>query len=101
MVAIMTHHHQYAPMVEEVQECYIPSIDETVQVTTARARPILFGGDQLTVARARGAQKAKANATSPSERLDGLVPMVEDWHAKVVLLGVSSVISANCTLINL
>ena len=78
-------------MVEEVQECYVPSIDQTVQVTKARARPVLIGGDQLTVARARGAQKAKANATSPLGRLDGLVPMVEDWHAKVVLLGVSSI----------
>ena len=89
MVAIMAHLHQYAPLVEETQDCYVASIDQTVKVTRARACPILIGGDQLTVARARGAQKAKTNAFSPSDRLEGLVPMVEDWHAKVVILSVS------------
>lgn len=89
MVAIMAHLHQYAPLVEENQDYYVSSIDKTVKVTRARARPILIGGDQLTVARARGAQKATANALSPSDRLEGLVPMVEDWHAKVTLLSVS------------
>ena len=57
-------------------------------MTTARARLILIGGDQLTVARARGAQKAKVNSVSSSNRFDGLLPMVEDWHAKVVVLKV-------------
>ena len=89
MVAIMAHLHQYVPLVEETRDCHVASIDQTVKVTTARANPILIGGDQLTAARARGAQKAKANALSPSDRLEGLVPMVEDWHAKVVLLSVS------------
>ena len=84
----MNHLHQYSPLSETTELHYIPSIDKTVEVTSARGRPILFGGDQLTVARARGAQKAKVNSTSPSSRLEGLVPMIEDWHSKVVLLKV-------------
>ena len=44
----------------------------------------LFGGDQLTVARAIGAKSEDGVA-----RLQGLIPVVEDWHAKVCLLGVS------------
>ena len=88
MVAIMAHLHQYAPMVESVEEVHVTSIDKTVQVTSACARPILVGGDQLTAARARGAQKAKVNALTPRSRLEGLVPMVEDWHTKVTLLTV-------------
>ena len=40
MVAIMTHLHQYVPMVEKVQDSYVPSIAQTVQVTSARARPM-------------------------------------------------------------
>ena len=89
MVAIMAHFHQYSPMVEHVEEVHVASIDRTVQVTTALVRPIFVGGDQLTAARARGAQKAKANALTPRSRLEGLVPMVEDWHTKVTLLTVS------------
>ena len=28
------------------------------------------------------------NADTPQARLEGLVPMVEDWHTKTCLLGV-------------
>ena len=87
MVAIMAHPHQYAPVVEQV-EVHIASIDKTVQVTTARTCHILVGSDQLTAARARGAQKANVNSLTPSSKLEGLVPMVEDWHTKVTLLTV-------------
>ena len=89
MVSIMDHLHQYVPMVEKTDFRYVPSINTTVEVTTAKVKPILFGGDQLTVARAKGAQKAKVNSVSPSNRFDGLVPMIEDWHTKVILLKVS------------
>ena len=55
---------------------------------SAHVCPIFVGGDQLTAARARGAQKAKVNALTPKSRLEGLVPAVEDWHTKVTLLTV-------------
>ena len=41
----------------------------------------LFGGDQLTACRCRGAQSARINDDDTAERLIGLVPVVEDWHA--------------------
>ena len=47
-----------------------------------------FGGDQLTKARARGAKKTRMNSTSAEQRLDGLIPCVEDWHTKLVLIEV-------------
>ena len=51
---------------------------------------VFLGGDQLIAARARCSKKQHmGNATSPQERLEVLVPMVEDWHAKGCLLGVS------------
>ena len=93
MVAIMAHLHQYAPIVEHVEPVHVASIDKTVQVTTARVHPILVGGDQLTAARARGAKKAKVNALTPTRRLEGLLPMVEDWHTKVTLLTVGYTIT--------
>ena len=51
---------------------------------------ILFGGDQLTVARARGSQRIQVNSESQADRLQGLVPVAEDWHTKVTLLEVGA-----------
>ena len=65
MVEIMTHLHKYVPFIEHSEDYHIPSIDKTVQVPKASLHPILVGGDQLTVARARGAKKVKVNVDSP------------------------------------
>lgn len=43
----------------------------------------------MTVARARGSKRIRSNAERGKERLEGLAPAIEDWHAKVCLLGVS------------
>ena len=48
-------------------------------------QPVLLGGDHLTAARARGANKTK---DAPTSRLEGLVPVAEDWHTKVIFLEV-------------
>ena len=88
MVEIMAHLHQYVPAVEYKSTVFIPSTGETVEVQNATMCKVLLGGDQLTVARARGAQKAKLNSTSPLTRLSGLIPCAEDWHTKLNLLGV-------------
>lgn len=47
------------------------------------------GGDQLTAARGRGSKRIRSNSTRGKDRLEGLEPIIEDWHAKVCLLGVS------------
>lgn len=85
----MSEFQKYVPIVEVVRDVYVPSVDRTVQVTNALAHSILFSGDQKTAARGRGAQKAKIKAVSPIRRLDGLIPVAADWHAKVILLHVS------------
>ena len=89
MVQIMSNLHEYVPKVEYTEDCFISSIGETVQVPGAFLHPILIGGDQLTAARGRGAKKAKVNEDSPTSRLEGLIPVAEDWHTKVTLLQVS------------
>ena len=86
MVDIMTHLDKYVPVVEYVQQGQIPNSDKTVPVKQATMHRILFGGDQLTAARARSARRAKANSDSPLTRLEGLVPCAEDWHARLNLL---------------
>lgn len=49
---------------------------------------LLFGGDQLTVERAHGSKKCRSNEIRGLDRLEGLIPVVEDWHAKVIFLKV-------------
>lgn len=56
------------------------------------------GGDQLTAARVRGSQRVRSNSQRGIHRLEGLVPVIEDWHAKGCLLSVST---CNTTIINL
>ena len=49
---------------------------------------LLLGGDQLTVACARGAQAMRASHDRPSDRLEGIIPVVEDWHSWMTLMRV-------------
>lgn len=46
------------------------------------------GGDQMTVSRVRGMRRIRSNSARGKDRLEGLYPMVEDWHAKVIFLEV-------------
>ena len=49
---------------------------------------VLLGGDQLTVARAKGAQAMMASHDRPSDHLEGIIPIVEDWHSRMTLMRV-------------
>lgn len=93
MVDIMSHLHQYVPTVDRAPDMPSTQYKPSECVNFHR---ILVGGDQLTAARARSAKKHMANALTPAGRLEGLVPMAEDWHTKAALLGVSS----ECLLLN-
>lgn len=88
MLKIMQHFHQYVPLVEETRKVYIPSIDKFADISLAHFHKLLIGGDQLTAARARNVKKHRLNSSSPSARLDGLIPCVEDWHTQTILLEV-------------
>lgn len=80
--------HRYVPA-KRYQECFtIEDTEEVLQIPKAAINPILFGGDQLTAARARGAKYAKVNSFDPCQRFDGLIPIAEDWHTKLNFLGV-------------
>ena len=50
---------------------------------------LLFGGDQLTAKRARAGVRIRNNSVNSADRLEGLLPVAEDWHEKVVFLEVS------------
>ena len=58
----------------------IPDSDSTedrVYVTTS------VGGDCLSVTRAHGAQYFRRTSELAVHRLDGFLPVTEDWHAKL------------------
>ncbi|XP_061188680.1 uncharacterized protein LOC133196845 [Saccostrea echinata] len=42
--------------------------------------PMFFGGDRLTDERVNGAQYAMKNGDSPTERLEGFISKIEDFH---------------------
>ena len=44
---------------------------------------ILLGGDQLTVVRVRGRQSARKNMNNGRGRLEGSIPVIEDWHTNM------------------
>lgn len=94
----MIHAHKYVPYKTVATEERLPNADETVAEAESQLYRLLFGGDQLTVARANGAKKTRKNSTSPCKRLEGLIPCIEDWHAKVVLLEVCLSFFLHCCL---
>jgi len=60
---------------------------------------ILFGGDQLTVSRSRGAQSIRYHDDDSEERLDGMIPVTEDWHARLTLMRVIIITIAHVKII--
>ena len=88
MIEIMTHFHQYVPLVEDFKPVYIADVDETVNVPEATMHKLLLGGDQLTVVRARSAMKNRMNSPSLTKCLAGFIPIVEDWHTQAILMEV-------------
>ena len=63
----------------------------TAKYTKDTFHRILFGGDQLTTAQAIGSQQIRQNSNRAKERLEGVIPVTEDWHAKKCLLSVSDI----------
>ena len=66
MIEIMENFHQYVP---------------TKSVGSSRE----IGGDHLTCARARSAKHHRQDSATAVERMEGLLPVVEDWHTKMCL----------------
>lgn len=90
MVAIMEKLQYYIPHKRKTTSVPVPGkADEHESVHHDSFHHILFGGDQLTKVRAEGSQRIRANSHEGLDRLEGVIPVVEDWHAKQCLAGVS------------
>ena len=84
MGQIMEILHKYVPCQQSTDEIELAS----GQMLSTKFLHILMGGDQLTVSRMQSVHGGLENSNCPRERLEGLVPVVEDWHAKVIFLKV-------------
>lgn len=74
----------YVPSAPTTNRIHLES-GETLEHPDARLHQLLFVGDQLTVARARGAKALRASHDTNKDRLMGLLPAVADWHTRVIL----------------
>lgn len=68
---------------------YIPRNNSALEFDATQFHSILFGGDQLTVARMRGTQVLRTTEETAVKRLQGLLPVVEDWHTCMTFLNVT------------
>ena len=89
IVEILDELQKYAPSEPHTIEVPIPNTPEVMFLKEIAFHHLLFGGDQLTAKRARTGVRIRNNSVNSADRLEGLLPVVEDWHAKVVFLEVS------------
>ena len=88
MCSILKSLHQYVPKRSYKLTYHLPEQDFVC--TEESHHRILLGGDQLTTCRCRGAQSARCHEDESTERFDGLIPVTEDWHARMTLMRVST-----------
>ena len=99
MVLIMEKLHTYVPTVSTPIELECPKSDEPTTMIKDDFHYILKGRDQLTVARARSSKRVRSNSLHPLDKLEGLIPVCEDWHAKGCLI--SGSLHAHVTILEL
>ena len=87
MCHIMEKLHKYVPTITQERTVNLPN-GETFKCDDTKMWELLMGGDQLTVARCRGAAAIRSSHVSSTDRLEGLVPVVEDWHSRMTFLKV-------------
>ena len=93
-----------ADIIEDLSQ-YVPVHDSTVSadiqgssynIDDSKPVKVLFFGDQLTVARARGAALLRDDDKTPLNRLEGFVPAIADWHARMCLMQVVNLMLIIC-----
>lgn len=97
MCDIMDKIHEYVPSKHVTESFSLFEGEADVEIDEEFFHQILLGGDQLTVARARGSIAARLDHLTRRERLEGILPVIEDWHAKQCLLKVWTMLCDACS----
>ena len=89
--------HKYVPVEQSSTTVMVNGTEHIVE--REKLYPICFGGDQLSAAHYQGSIVIRCNSMTPSKRLEGLIPIFEDWHTEVTLLkvGLHTCIACTCT----
>ena len=87
MSQILTKYMELVPTLPAEGHHVLPN-RSVIDFDDTRFFSILFGGDQLTVARIRGAQSLRDTHDKAIHRLEGVLPVIEDWHTRMTLLKV-------------
>ena len=82
MICVLDKLMEYVPSHTSVDHINDPDNGETVDLISHEFHRIMCGGDQLTAERIRGCKRTKSNSTTAKERLEGLEPVMEDWHRR-------------------
>lgn len=98
MAQIMEELQKYTPKLEREEPTEVGG--KSVVLDKSSMLPLLLGGDQLTAARARGALSIRASHDRSEDRLEGLIPVVEDWHARLTFAKVSIYIQVSLGVIH-
>ena len=79
----MSELHQYVPPTERTTTCSVSTEGEETQeeMLDVKCHHVLFAGDQFTVKRAHSARAQRNNSEDAKGRLQGFVPVAQDWHA--------------------
>lgn len=85
MTTILHHMQKYVPCMT-IQKTWDMEPFEQTDYKFVRT---LVGGDQLSAAHARNCVRVQENSENNFDKLSGLLPVVEDWHAKVCFMEVS------------
>ena len=74
-------------ILQELHDKYVPIHIYTEDDTEHKEilEKVFFGGDQLTEERSRNAIYARSDGDDSYEKLEGLIPKVEDWHCIRIL----------------
>ena len=89
MADILEGFHKYVPNHASEGNIVLPD-GHTRNVDNTWFHKLLVGGDQLTVARVRGATALRSAHSKSIHRLAGVTPVVEDWHARMTLMKVNT-----------
>ena len=76
MSKIMDHYMKYVPTIETKINLDLPNGDSMVL------------DDQVTAVRMRSTQALRDSHDNAIDRLEGLIPIVEDWHTRLTLMKV-------------
>ena len=87
MGKILDYYMKLVPTLKAEQCVSLPN-GSVVNTDNTQFFSILFGGDQLTVARMRGTQALRDTHDTAVDRCEGITPVIEDWHARMALLKV-------------